>query len=186
VDPTAAVAPERIQRGLIGSVAADEPVPGRFREGSQLLMQVSLAWDAANDFWNERVVRFNAASQFKLLERLGAREPDWRTLGLGMAASIAAFFVGLSLFLAWKYRPPPRDWPARLHEEVTRRLRRRGIERGGAEGPIAFLDRSAATCPDLARDILQIRDIYAALRYGPLPTATDLRRLKHLVNRLRP
>src|SRR5262247_1064620 len=29
VDPTAAVAPERIERGLIDAVAANEPVPGR-------------------------------------------------------------------------------------------------------------------------------------------------------------
>jgi transglutaminase-like putative cysteine protease len=186
VDPTAAVAPERIERGLIGSMAADEPVPGRLRQQSELWFQVSLAWDAANNFWNERVVRFNAAGQFDLLERMGFDEPDWRTLGLGMAASLAAFFVGLSLYLAWRYREPVRDWPARLHMEAARRLRRRGVTPGIAEGPVAFLDRAATCCPDLAREIGEIRAVYAALRYGPLPTEADLRRLKYLVNRLRP
>jgi transglutaminase-like putative cysteine protease len=186
VDPTAAVAPERIERGLIGSVGEDEPVPGRFRQQSELWFQVSIAWDAANDFWNERVVRFNAQGQMQLLERLGIDEPDWRALGLGLTASLAAFFVALSLFLAWKYREPPKDWPSRMHAEVARRLRRRGLTHDPAEGPIAFLDRAAELCPDLARDLGAIRDIYAALRYGPLPTETDLRRLKHLVNRLRP
>jgi transglutaminase-like putative cysteine protease len=186
MDPTAAVAPERIERGLIGSVGADEPVPGRLREDSELWFQASLAWDAANDFWNERVVRFNAVSQMQLLERLGVDEPDWRALGLGMTASLAAFFVAFSLYLAWRYREPPKDWPARLHSVVARRLRRRGIEQDPAEGPVAFLDRSASACPDLALQIVAIRDIYAALRYGPLPTETELRRLKYLVNRLRP
>jgi hypothetical protein len=122
----------------------------------------------------------------QLLERLGIDEPDWRALGLGLTASLAAFFVALSLFLAWKYREPPKDWPSRMHAEVARRLRRRGLTHDAAEGPIAFLDRAAAACPDLARDLVEIREIYAALRYGPLPTETDLRRLKHLVNRLRP
>ena len=37
VDPTAAVAPERIQGGLIDAVGADEPVPGRLREASRRL-----------------------------------------------------------------------------------------------------------------------------------------------------
>ena len=32
VDPTAAVAPDRIERGLLGAVAADEPVPGRLAQ----------------------------------------------------------------------------------------------------------------------------------------------------------
>jgi transglutaminase-like putative cysteine protease len=186
VDPTAAVAPERIERGLVNAVGVDEPAPGRFRQESELWLQVTLTWDVVNDFWNERVVRFNAARQFGLLERLGVDDPDWRALGLGLAASLAAFFAGLSAYLAWKHRGPERDWPARLHAETARRLRRRGLVPGRAEGPIAFLDRAAAACPDLAGDLGRIRDLYAGLRYGPRPGTGDLSRFKHLVNRLRP
>jgi transglutaminase-like putative cysteine protease len=186
VDPTAAVAPERIERGLIGAMGEFEPVPGRLRDASRLWMQVTLGWDTLNDFWNERVVRFNAARQLDLLERLGIDDPDWRTLGLAMAASLAAFFVALSTYLAWRFRPPARDWPARLHDVVRRRLVRRGLHPRESEGPVAFLERAATECPDLAADLAEIRDVYVDLRYGPLPTDTDLRRLKHLVNRLRP
>jgi protein-glutamine gamma-glutamyltransferase len=186
IDPTAAVAPDRIERGLVNAVGADEPAPGRFRQESELWLQVTLTWDVVNDFWNERVVRFNAARQFDLLEGLGFDDPDWRTLGLGLAASLAAFFVALSAHLAWKHREPERDWPARLHTETARRLRRRGLVPGRAEGPIAFLDRAAAACPDLAGEIGRIRDLYTGLRYGPRPGAGDLSRLKHHVNRLRP
>lgn len=186
VDPTAAVAPERIERGLVDAVGADEPAPGRLRQASALWLTATLAWDAVNDFWNERVVRFNAARQFELLERLGIDEPDWRALGLALAASLAVFFVALSAQMAWKFRAPVRDWPARLHDETARRLRRRGLEPGPAEGPIAFLDRASAACPDLSRELLQIRDLYCGLRYGPRPAPADLGRLKHLVNRLRP
>ncbi len=185
VDPTAAVAPERIERGLINAVGADEPVPGRLRQGSPLWLQIEFTWDALNDFWNERVVRFNAARQFDLLERLGIDDPDWRSLGLGLAASLAAFFGALSAWLAWKFRAPARDWPARLHAEVARRLERRGVAQGDAEGPVAFLERAAIACPDLARDLAAIREEYVDQRYGPLPSQAGLRRLKHLVNRLR-
>jgi transglutaminase-like putative cysteine protease len=185
VDPTGAVAPERIERGLIGAMGDDEPVPGRLRQESAVWMQVELTWDALNDFWNERVVRFNASQQFELLERLGLEDPDWRTLGLGLAASLAAFFAVLSAWLAWKYRPPVRDWPARLHAQVARRLRRRGLVPGAAEGPVAFLERAAAACPDLAPDLDAIRDEYVDQRYGPRPSDAGLRRLKHFVNRLR-
>ena len=174
-----------IRGNCIAAVGETEPVPGRLRETSPLWSRAVLTWDVVNDFWNERVVRFNAARQVNLLERLGLREPDWRTLGLGMAASLAAFFTALSLYLAWRHREPPRDWPARLHALVVRRLRRRGVVPGAAEGPVAFLERAASECPDLAPDLEAIRALYAALRYGPQPRDTDLRRLKHLVNRLR-
>jgi transglutaminase-like putative cysteine protease len=186
VDPTAAVAPQRIRGGLIQAVGADEPVPGRLREGSSLLMQVELGWDAVNDFWNQRVVRFDADAQFDLLERLGIDEPDWRTLGLGLAGGLALFFVGLTAYVTWRYRPPPRDWPARLHAEVAQRLARRGLVPGASEGPVAFLERAEAACPDLARALREIRILYAAQRYGPSPREADLQRLKHLVNALRP
>lgn len=186
VDPTAAVAPERIEQNLVRALAADEPAPGRLRDASDLWLQVELGWDTLNDFWNERVVRFSAARQLDLLERLGFEDPDWQTLGLGLAASLAGFFVALSAYLAWRYREPPRDWPARLHATVVRRLGRRGLVPGSGEGPVAFLDRAGQACPDLAHDLAAIRTLYVELRYGPLPTETDLRRLKHLVNRLRP
>jgi hypothetical protein len=145
-----------------------------------------LSWDSVNDFWNEHVVRFNESAQMDLLERLGVDEPDWRALGLGLTASLAAFFVALSVYLGWRFRRPPRDWPARLHEVVAERLRRRGLEPGRVESPVAFLDRAAAACPDLAPQLRDIRGIYAALRYGPRPRPDDLRRLKFLVNALRP
>jgi transglutaminase-like putative cysteine protease len=184
VDPTAAVAPERIQGGLIDAVAENEPVPGRLRDASPVWLQVEMGWDAVNDFWNQRVVRFDAQSQFDLLDSLGVDEPDWRALGLGLAGSLAAFFSVLSAYLAWRYRTPARDWPGRLHDVVVTRLRKRGLTPGPAEGPVAFLARAEQACPDLARPLADIRKLYAALRYGPSPRADDLQRLKHAVNSL--
>jgi transglutaminase-like putative cysteine protease len=185
VDPTAAVAPERIEGGLIDAVAGDEPVPGRLRDASPAWLRVELGWDAVNDFWNQRIVRFSAQSQFDLLDRLGVDDPDWRALGLGLAGSLAAFFLLLSTYLAWRYRPPPRDWPGRLHDVVVARLRKRDLVPGPAEGPVAFLERAEGRCPDLARTLADIRKLYVALRYGPAPRADDLQRLKHAVNSLR-
>ena len=47
VDPTAAVAPERVERGLDAAMSrSGEPVPGRFLRQSALLSQMRLAWDA--------------------------------------------------------------------------------------------------------------------------------------------
>jgi protein-glutamine gamma-glutamyltransferase len=185
VDPTAAVAPERIEQGLSAAVPESEPAPGRFRESSELLSRLALTWDTVNALWNDQVVRFSAARQMNLLERLGIRDPDWRALGLALAASVAAFFVVLSVVLAWRHRGPPRDWPAKLHALVARRLHRRGVTPAPAEGPVAFLERAATACPDLAHELVEIRDLYADLRYGPQPRDGDLQRLKHAVNRLR-
>jgi hypothetical protein len=164
-------------KGWIGAVGANEPVPGRLRSESELWLQAGLAWDLVNDFWNERIVRFDAERQLAMLERLGFDDPDWRTMGLGLTAGLAAFFVALSVYMGWKFRRPQRDWPARLHQETARRLARRGLVAGRAEGPVDFLDRARARCPDLASQLAEIRDLYVALRYGPRPDDASLRRL---------
>jgi len=185
VDPTAAVAPDRIERGITASFA-DAPTLTRIWEGSRLVGQAQLVWDYVNDFWNERVVRFDERLQFSLLQRLGVDAPDWRTLGLGLTVVLGAFFIGLSAWLAWTYRPPERDWPERLHGQAAARLARRGVMRRPAEGPVDYLHRAMAHCPDLSQDLEGIRELYVALRYGPAPANEDLQRLKYKVGRLRP
>jgi transglutaminase-like putative cysteine protease len=186
VDPTAAVAPERVNRGLVRALPADESAPGRLRESNRLWGSVTLGWDLINDFWNERVVRFDTRAQLQLLERLGVRNPDWRALGYALAACFAAFFLALTAWLAWQNRPPRLDPAARWHGKVLRRLRSRGIERQPGEGPIAVLERAAETAPDLAEELLEIRDLYAALRYGPASDGATATRLRMRVRGLRP
>jgi transglutaminase-like putative cysteine protease len=185
VDPTAAVAPDRIERG-IGASVPNAPALTRIWDDSELVSQAQLVWDYVNDFWNERIVRFDARTQFSLLQQLGIDEPDWRTLGLGLTAVLAAFFVGLSAWLAWTFRAPQRDWPERLHRQTAVRLARRGVVRRASEGPVDYLERAAVLCPDLRVDLLAIRELYVALRYGPAPVDDDLRLLKYRVGRLRP
>jgi hypothetical protein len=185
VDPTAAVAPDRIERGITASFG-DTPALTRIWEDSRLVSQAQLVWDYVNDFWNERVVRFDERLQFSLLQRLGVDAPDWRTLGLGLTVVLGAFFIGLSAWLAWTYRPPQRDWPERLHGQTAARLARRGVTRRAAEGPVDYLHRAMAHCPDLRLDLEAIRELYVALRYGPAPANEDLQRLKYRVGRLRP
>lgn len=185
VDPTAAVAPERIERGASAVLDASPGFAGIW-EDSRLASQASLAWDYVNDFWNERIVRFDTRLQVSLLEHLGFDDPDWRTLGLALTAVLAGFFIALSAWLALAFRPPRRDWPERLHARAASRLARRGLRRGRAEGPVAYLERAAGHLPELRGELEQIRCLYVALRYGPLPQEEDLRLLKHRVDRLRP
>ena len=179
------MAPERIERGLVGAVGEDEPAPGRLREASALWLQVELALghgqrllERARRALQRRARRWTCSSASASTSPTGARSAS------GLAASLAAFFVALSLYLALALsRSQPRDWPARLHDEVVRaaapprpragRRRRPGrvprARRAGLPGPRARprADPSACTWT-------------CATARGRRPR--DLRRLKHLVN----
>ena len=58
-DPTAAVAPSRIQLGLGGSLPAGEPIPLLARLDDTFLKSLQLSWDAINHDWRRNVIGFN-------------------------------------------------------------------------------------------------------------------------------
>ena len=186
-DPTAAVAPSRIQMGLGGAIPANEPIPLLARLDETFLKSLQLSWDAINHDWRRHVVGFNFERQ-RLLWR------EWRLTSLApwqimtIVAAIAAVWVAALLaWLAWRRRR--QDRARALWDAMCARLARAGLPRAAHEGPLAYVARAAARWPEFAATFKVIGDAYAALRYGPvaayadtsLERASALWRLKHAV-----
>lgn len=186
IDPTAAVAPERIERGLDAALPDGEPVPGRLLRRSAWLWQARLVWDNVNARWNDWVVRFSPERQALLLEQFGFANTDWRQLALLLGAGLGGCFLLLSAWLAWEFRPPPADAASRSYRRFTARLAHRGIERPPHEAPRDFLGRVLRFRPDLRREATAITELYLRLRYLPSPDPADLDRLRLLVRHFRP
>jgi transglutaminase-like putative cysteine protease len=184
IDPTAAIAPERIERGLDAAISAEEDVPGRVLRQSALFSGIRLAWDAANTFWNDQVVEFGENQQRWLLEKFNIKEPRWEYLGAGLILGLVGFFVILSGYLAWKFKPRSRDPVAHVYEQLCRKLAKLGVPRQPHEGPNDYVTRAAEARPELAAQLAEVRSVYVGLRYGPTPLPTQLSRLKFLVNQL--
>ena len=186
VDPTAAVAPERVEQGLDAALPEDEPVAGRLLRRSDFLWQARFVLDNVNANWNDWVVKFSEERQARMLEGLGFGDTDWKFLAMLLGAGLAASFVLLSAWLAWEFRPPATDAATRSYRRFTARLARRGIERPGHETPRDYLQRVARLRPDLARQATGITELYLRLRYAPAPDPADLDRLRLLVRHFRP
>ncbi|HEY6643448.1 DUF3488 and transglutaminase-like domain-containing protein [Povalibacter sp.] len=185
VDPTAAVAPERVERGMEAALGDDEPVPGRLMKRFDTLAQLQLAWDALNTFWNNQIVEFGAGQQRSMLEWLGIEDADWEALGMAMVIAMATFFAALTGWLAWRYRPRQLDPLVQVYTQLCHRLEKKQLARAVHEGPDDYLKRVARARPDLNRQLEEIRSLYIDLRYGPSPLANQLSRLKFLVGRLK-
>jgi transglutaminase-like putative cysteine protease len=84
-DPTAAVAPSRVERGLGAALPQGEPVPYLARLDMTWLKSLRLHWDAVNYQWQRGVVGFNLERQRDLLRDfgLGSARPSqrWRSPG---------------------------------------------------------------------------------------------------------
>jgi transglutaminase-like putative cysteine protease len=184
VDPTAAVAPNRIERDLSAAMGADEPVPGRFMQQVPLLARARQTWDAINNFWNDRVVEYNELKQKSLLQWLGYKDPDWRDLGIAFAATLVVFFVAMTVYLSWRFRPRHRDPVQRAYEALCRKLAKRQLPRHAHEGPVDYLNRVSQTRPEWATGLAELRELYVALRYGPAPNDAHLQQLRQSIKRL--
>ena len=90
IDPTAVVAPERLQRGVFDLLPDSLPATSGFLHNNALVHALAQLWDGANQWWQEHVVEFNLRSQLDLLRKLGIDSPDWQHLGWAFAARTGA------------------------------------------------------------------------------------------------
>jgi transglutaminase-like putative cysteine protease len=164
-DPTAAVAPSRIERGLGAAMPADERVPYFARLEMTWFKDLRLQWDAVNYHWQRGVVGFNLERQRDLLRELGAENArPWQLVA--SAAAIVLVWALLVLGMSRLARSRV-DAEVAVWNELCRRLGRAGMARAPNEGPIAYTRRAATRWPQW-RDVLEgIGNRYARLRYGP-------------------
>ena len=187
IDPTAAVAPERVEHG-IDSALADERSSENFRvfDGSavaEMWQRMRYSWDAVNNVWNQWVLGYGPSLQSAFLSNFGIKSWKgmtlWLMIGLGIIIFVTAVFMLLNLRTAC-------DPVLKEYLRFCHKLGRRGIQRAPTEGPLDFASRASALKPELANDIHIISKLYAALRYGKHYSPLRLRRLRHRVSGFHP
>lgn len=171
-DPTAAVAPSRIEHGLGSAMAAGEPVPYFARIEMTWLKDLRLQWDAVNYQWQRGVVGFNIERQRDLLREFGFE--DARPWQLVAVVAGAVFFWGMLVLGATRLRRSRVDADVALWNALCRRLGRAGLERAPEEGPLAYTRRAGQRWPQWAAVLARIGERYAQLHYGPREPKREL------------
>jgi transglutaminase-like putative cysteine protease len=192
VDPTAVVAPVRIEQGL-GELARQAGVGPLFAIGAnpdanwvRLLRRLRYNWEAIENSWNQWVLSYSAQRQLSLLDRLGF-EPNWRALGILLAFAVA-LVVGVLGVVSLRHRVR-RDPLAELEARFRGRLERAGLSCPPADGPRALGRRLAGELSPAANAEAQsILAEFERWRYSPasrdVPPAA-IRRLGARVRRFR-
>ncbi len=186
VDPTAAVAPERIERGLDAALpSAERPAP-LLRLGDAWLRPVRLTWDMLNNQWNQWVLGYDQARQRSLMQRVSPHLADWRAMVWALAGGGALLLALLAAMLWWRHGgDAPKDAAWRAYRRFRRRLARCGVTDDASEAPEDYLRRVARLHPQSARATDRITRAYLAARYGR-PDPRALPRLLAEVARFRP
>lgn len=175
VDPTAAVAPERILDTLDDRLQA-----GADTDLQQRWLQIGQVGDWLRRGWNDLVLSFDARRQQQMLQPLGLDD-------LGPGQLLAGFVTAALLALAWMAwllarGERERDPLLRAWHRLGRRYARRGLGREPHEPPMVWAGRVHAQQPDPA--LLALSQRFADARYAG--TRTDLAALLRDLRRHRP
>jgi transglutaminase-like putative cysteine protease len=166
IDPTAAIAPARVERGLSAAITDFAALPFMARNPPQWMRKLRLNWDTLANRWNQWVLGYDTERQFAFLTRLGMESATWQKMALNMMAGIGLIIALSALFMLRHLlkRRPDKVQAAWL--KLCRRLAKAGLPRAAHEGAQCYAARVAAARPELAETIRDLAARYSALRYG--------------------
>jgi len=173
VDPTAAVAPERVQRSR-----SLQPAPGLVAGAMRgidpaLAERLRASWEAINNRWNQAVLNYSRARQFSLLEQLGFERPSWQDLAKLLIGVLSlASLAGAGW--AWWDRRRQDPWQ-RLQGRVQQRLARLGVTVHAHDPPRARASRVRAVLGPPGQALADLLDTLDRQRYGGAPAGTPQR-----------
>jgi hypothetical protein len=177
IDPTAAVAPERIEHGTRGAALDGLGAAWGFSTPSLLAQQVLMTWDAMNAKWNEWVLGYGPDTQNSFMEWLGMDNPNWRKMLLTLVGSVIALILTISGLMMLRYRSPSRDRASVLYGRFVKKT---GLERRIGETPQDFAARASNAGKLPIDNVDSVTTAYLDARYGP-DDASAVLRLKSAV-----
>ena len=177
IDPTAAVAPDRIDLGASDAAFEGAGATWGLSAPSQFLHRLSMTIDALDAKWNDWVLGYGPDKQNDFMQRLGMQDPDWQKMMLTMIGLILGLIGLISVLLALRYRPPAKD-PATVL--FRRFIKKTGLEPGIGETAQHFARRATQTGTLPADTVESVTAAYHDARYGPTDESA-IARLKRAV-----
>lgn len=165
VDPTAAVSPLRIERGLQDSLAENEKALVKPMFRGAFFGAMLLRIDALSYSWHQWVLGYNKDRQTGLFKRLLGGTEAWR-IGAVFVASVCFVLMLYFLFLTWKgvkeYAYPEQA----LYAKLLKKLNKKGYQPLVGESPAAFARRVGAENKAWEAQLLTIAGLFERVSYA--------------------
>ena len=163
IDPTASIAPNRVEDGLQAALPAGEALPSALRPELDWLRALRYRWDVVDYAWNRWVLSYDEDRQRQLLKSLGL-DHDWRNLIALLSSVIGMAILLLALWIM--RRQAQQDQVQALWLLACTAFSHHGVTRRESEGPHDYAQRIACERPALAEAAHRIANHYIRLRYA--------------------
>jgi transglutaminase-like putative cysteine protease len=188
VDPTAAVAPERVEQPINTALSwdADQVVFRGIGDGLFAGVWDNALWlaDAVDVRWHSWVVGFSAERQTNLLARFGLN--GLNGLGLAIALLVGAVLAAGFVYLMTRLPRPRAGDPLRhVWRQFVHKLERAEVAIAPWHGPDTLCSIASNHYPDAGEQLAVICRMYVQLRYGKHQDRRLLRALRRRIRLLR-
>jgi transglutaminase-like putative cysteine protease len=164
IDPTAAVAPDRVEQGAMNSLAER-----RHLLDFEWLMSARNTLDLLQRGWNNWVIAFGADAQSRLFTIFGWGIFDSARLIIAMMSIIMVAGTAIFLLLPFFFRfraAREQDAVLKLWQKFIRKLEKAGFTAKPSMGPIELGTLAGAQLEFAANRIEQITELYIRCRYS--------------------
>ncbi len=186
IDPTAAIAPQRIEHSLDSALDINELRPFHMQLSNSAFKNILFYWDAIDNQWNQWVVGYDTNLQKKLLGTLFNQKINLTQSLLLMIAGFSVTMLIISLFILYPRHKQSVDPVLKTYNKFCTKLARRGISRQSYEGPADYARRVIEVLPAQKDSINLIFRLYTKLRYESSHNAKQLAQFQYLTDKFKP
>lgn len=186
IDPTAAVAPERVKTNLDDWLdeknPSELPLGSRLSRGLSMFTKADLWWDSMQYQWQVLVLNYQEDSAMGFLESYFGRISAWQAaafMGVFLLV-LGGIMAGLAGLLRWPRRLP-QPWIS------LQRLEKRLGARKTGETVAQYTKRKASEFPNKAQALMRITTLIEDMAYNADSDSKKITysQLRHLVQRVK-
>lgn len=179
IDPTAAVAPERIEQGIEEALTEMDELPIFVRQNATWLKKAYLNWDNINNTWNQWILGYDNKRQLAFLNKLSGEKLSLSDIAISMIVAMLVMMLVTAVLLLTKKQGKP-SLVDRQYAQHIKQLKKIGIQPQIGEGSVDFAYRIGGLLPKQAKQAIHIATLYNELKYGPLQNNSQMRQSKQL------
>lgn len=183
MDPTSAVAPNRIEQGLNEAAGLSGELPEFLRRSGSVWATFNARLDWINNQWNYWVLAYGPELQESFLKQFGITDWSGMVLALTFIGTLTLAIIGALLLRQYRTADTA-DMALKLWRRAQSALAKRGLIQRPSEGPRDFARRVEQEEPALAQPIHGLASSYMLARYTGAGNAEDLKQLEAAVQQM--
>lgn len=181
IDPTAAIAPDRINIDINSALKDQTNLPLHIQLNFPVLLKIKQLFSAIDNNWNQWVLSYDKNKQQDFLKYLTGKEFSLKEISELFIQILLLTLTIISLLYFYRNTKKKQDPVNHIYNRFLKKLERAGYKKAINEGPRDFKRRLQKSLPKQQQEISFIIEHYIKLKFKPSTEDNSIQRLTQAV-----